>query len=236
MISTRSDFDVDLVDHMGDDRGLADAAWVSTTEELQAAAKTQDDVVGTLGYLMKNRHGTPFEHGAVKLRVCAPIFVWREWHRHRVGFSYNEESGRYKPLKPVFYLPPRDRPTMKVDGWKPGKPKFADEDPEYHDFCRRKSINYETCYRSYVIDLERGVDPGLARVDLPVGVYSSCFVTANPRSLMHFLSLRVHVPTATFPSYPLWEMDQAAQQVEEIFQRSFPVTHHHFVSNGRVAP
>src|SRR5437868_3108295 len=111
---------------MGSDAILAAAAWVSTSAEegLHRAAEKPDDVVGVINYLIKHRHGTPFEHSALTVFVDAPIFVWREWHRHRVGFSYNEESGRYKQLRPKFYLPDRQRPMMKVDGWKPGRPKF----------------------------------------------------------------------------------------------------------------
>src|SRR5688572_28408384 len=122
-----SDISVTPIQSMGSDAMIAAAAWVSTSAEdgLKRAHDNPDDVKGVINYLMKHRHGTPFEHSSMTFRVHAPIFVWREWHRHRIGFSYNEESGRYKQLDPVFYVPDRERPMMKVEGWKPGRPKFT---------------------------------------------------------------------------------------------------------------
>lgn len=187
---------------------------------------------------MKHRHGTPFEHSALTFFVRAPIFVWREWHRHRIGHSYNEESGRYKQLDPVFYIPDRERPMMKVDGWKPGRPKFTrcEDDQVYRCLISNLQAGYERAYYYYQRNLDLGVDPGLARDCLPVGIYSSCWVTVNPRSLMAFLSLRVHEPDAKFVSYPLWEMDMAARACERIFAEGWPITYKAFVNNGRVAP
>lgn len=251
-----SEITVKEIQHMGSDMAIAAAAWVSTSAEAgyQRAVDKPDDVKGVINYLVKNRHGTPFEHGAITLYVHAPIFVWREWHRHRIGFSYNEESARYKTLEPVFYLPAEDRPMIKVDNWKPGKPKFItiaealEEDAKRHPIEQMMNVDtydtlvnnlkddYTRSYGHYLENLAIGIDPGLARDGLNVGIYSSCWVTANPRSLMAFLSLRHHEPTATFPSYPLYEIDQAAQQVEEIFKDRWPITHAAFVANGRVAP
>jgi thymidylate synthase (FAD) len=148
-----SDITVILKDHMGSDARVAEAARVSTQGDaalnpnvvvaLSAIIDDPDHPYGLkalralLGYLMKHRHGSPFEHGALTFIVHAPIFVWREWHRHRIGFAYadygldadtsmsfNEESGRYKKLDPVFYIAPPMRPMYKVENWKPGRPKF----------------------------------------------------------------------------------------------------------------
>lgn len=152
--------------------------------------------------------------------------------------SYNEESGRYRQLDPVFYLPDRERPMMKVDGWKPGRPKFTRcEDEDIYDvLCINLRCAYRTAYESYESNLALGVDPGLARDCLPVGIYSACWVTCNPRSLMAFLSLRVHESEAKFVSYPLWEIDMAARSCEEILKAGWPITHDAFVKNGRVSP
>ena len=236
-ITLTSEITVELVDHMGDDDRIAHAAMVST----KGAARTDVNpmkVAGLISYLMEHRHGTPFEHGAITLFVHAPIFVWREWHRHRIGFSYNEESGRYKTLEPVFYLPPLDRPMMKVDGWKPGRPKFSiSEDTYAHgEVCANLHGVYLKAYDAYLRNLELGIDPGLARDCLPVGIYSSCWVTMNPRSVMAFLSLRTHEPDAKFVSYPLYEIDAAARKVEAIFAELWPMTHAAFIEHGRVAP
>ena len=169
--------------------------------------------------------------------------------------SFNEESARYKTLDPVFYLPDPDRPMMKVDGWKPGRPKFktldqhygVDAAPQiaqrkivaegvYRELCNNLEESYRLAYESYLTNLDLNVDPGLARDCLPVGIYSSCWVTVNPRSLLHFLSLRMHEPNAKAISYPLWEIEQAARKCEAIFAEHWPLTHRAFVENGRVAP
>jgi thymidylate synthase (FAD) len=187
---------------------------------------------------MKHRHGTPFEHSALTFFVHAPIFVWREWHRHRIGFSYNEESARYKQLEPVFYIPERDRPMMKVEGWKPGRPKFlrCDDDENYEALCDNLKVSYRTSYEMYEDNLRRGFDPVLARDCLPVGIYSGCWVTCNPRSLMAFLSLRIHSEDSKFVSYPLYEIQLAAESCESALQQGWPLVHKAFVQNGRVSP
>ncbi len=235
-----SEITVRLIDSMGDDARLAMAAWVSTSAEdgMRRAIEKPDDVTGVINYLLKHRHGTPFEHGTMTFFVHAPVFVWREWHRHRIGFSYNEESGRYKTLDPVFYLPDRERPMMKVDEWKAGRPKFTrcERDETYKSLTDNLANSYGLAYSSYLRNLDLGIDPGLARDCLPVGIYSSCWVTCNPRSLMAFLSLRTHEPDAKQVSYPLWEIDLAARKCEELFAARWPVTHAAFCANGRVAP
>lgn len=251
-----SEITVKLIDKMGDDTRIAAAAWVSTSAEdgIRKAQEEPEKVPGVINYLMKHRHGTPFEHSCLQLFVHAPIFVWREWHRHRIGISYNEESGRYKQLDPVFYIPPRDRPMMKVENWKPGRPKFltieeymSQDHPTqktlensvsifYNDMINDMKKGYEFEYARYIRQLSRNIDPGLARDCLPVGIYSSCWVTMNPRSCMHFLSLRTYDESAKFVSYPLYEIEVAARKVEEIFKQYWPITHAAFVGNGRVAP
>lgn len=235
-----SDITVREIISMGGDSMVVAAAKVSTNglDAVEHVNKDPDGSKGLINYLMKHRHGTPFEHSAITFFVHAPIFVWREWHRHRIGFSYNEESGRYKQLEPTFYLPRRDRPMMQVAGWKPGRPKFLplNDDILYHEFCHLKHLNYKQAYSSYEWALQQGFDPGLARIDLPVGVYSSCWVTCNPRSIMAFLSLRTHHPEATFVSYPLYEIEVAAEAVESIFAEHWPITYQAFVDNGRVGP
>jgi thymidylate synthase (FAD) len=193
---------VRLIDKMGDDARIAMAAWVSTSAEdgLRRAIENPEDVHGIIRYLMRHRHGTPFEAGALQFFVHAPIFVWREWHRHRIGFAYseygtegdpglgmsfNEESARYKTLDPVFYLPDRERPMMKVDGWKPGRPKFThcDNNYVYCELIDNLKRSYIVSYDAYLANLALGIDPGIARDCLPVGIYSSCWVTCNPPTL-----------------------------------------------------
>lgn len=235
-----SEISVRLIQSMGGDHMVVAAAKVSTSgqEALRFAGEMDGNNVGLINYLMKHRHGTPFEHSAVTFFVHAPIFVWREWHRHRIGHSFNEESGRYKQLDPVFYIPDRERPMMKVDGWKPGRPKFlrCEDDAVYDSLCGNLKESYALSYRNYERNLALGIDPGLARDCLPVGIYSSCWVTVNPRSLMAFLSLRTHDEKATFVSYPLYEIEEAARACEALLASGWPVTYSSFLSNGRVGP
>lgn len=240
-IQLKSNVDVKLIQSMGGDHMVVAAAKVSTcgTDAMKFSEQgSAEENKGLINYLMKMRHGTPFEHSAVTFFVHAPIFVWREWHRHRIGFSYNEESGRYKTLDPIFYIPDRDRPMMKVDGWKPGRPKFTqcENDAVFNEIVENLKESYSLAYYAYQKNLALNIDPGLARDCLPLGIYSGCWVTCNPRSLMSFLSMRVHEPEASFPSYPLWEIEMAARLCEDVLRQGWPITHEAFVKNGRVAP
>ena len=243
-----SEITVDLIDSMGSDLSVIRAARVSTVGDACLESE-EGEHAGVINYLMKHRHGTPFEHNCMTFFVHAPIFVWREWHRHRIGFSYNEESGRYKTLEPVFYVPDNTRPMLKAgDNWKPGRPKFrmigtaedgsaTEEDwRKYEDLTNNLRNTYIEAYLAYERNLAMGFDPGLARDCLPVGIYSSCWVTCNARSLMAFLSLRTHEPEADRVSYPLYEIEVAARKCECIFKDLFPTTYAAFVANGRVAP
>jgi thymidylate synthase (FAD) len=246
-----SDITVKPIQSCGSDSTLAAAAKVLEPDAYEDYLKTHEksNVGGLLHYLMQHRHGTPFEHSFMTFFVHAPIFVWREWHRHRIGFSYNEESARYKTLDPVFYIPPRDRPMMKVNGWKPGRPKFktldeARQDNEldfnadytYNQIVDDMKAGYVTEYERYLRQLDRKLDPGLARDNLPVGIYSSCWVSCNPRSLMAFLSLRTHEQDAKMVSYPLYEIEVAARACEAVFAKGWPITYKAFCDYGRVAP
>lgn len=240
-LTLKSNIDVELVQSVGGDHSIVAAAKVSTTgnECLQFNDPTKsEDNSFLINYLVKHRHGSPFEHSLLTFYIYAPIFVWREWHRHRIGFSYNEESGRYKQLDPVFYIPTPDRPMMKVDNWKAGRPKFTkSNDVTYGRLHHNLLESYLFSYRRYEENLALNVDPGIARACLPVGIYSGCWVTCNPRSLMSFLSLRTHEPeSATFVSYPLYEIDMAARSCEKIFAEGWPITYEAFNRNGRVAP
>ena len=261
-IQFKSDVDVELIQSMGGDHMVVAAAKVSTCGDDALAFAKDENAEGNFGlinYLMKHRHGTPFEHSALTFFVRAPIFVWREWQRHRIGFSYNEESARYAVLKPVFYIPDIHRPMMKIEGWKPGRPKFktlaehfgasmddkyvpGDGSPGdrmvlfYNDMTCDMAEGYKSEYARYERQLARGIDPGLARDCLPVGIYSGCWVTCNPRSLMAFLSLRTHDPEATQVSYPLWEIELAARACEKCLEAGWPLTYKAFCENGRVGP
>jgi thymidylate synthase (FAD) len=231
-----SDFAVDYVDHMGSDARVVEA-MLASTKGLAAAEAATDSVEGRLRWIMGERHGGPFEHGAMTFRVHAPVKVWREWHRHRAGWSYSEMSGRYVDLPPDFYLPPPDRPMMRREGFRSSRPVFgAATEEEYEAMSYALRSGYIDAYGTYETLLAQGVDRGLARDVLGVGIYSVCYVTCNPRSLMHFLELRTEEKAARRPSKPLWEIAKCAKKLEAIFAERWPITHSLWDQNGRMAP
>jgi thymidylate synthase (FAD) len=231
---------VKLVQSMGDDMSVIEAARVSTTltsdtlRDTSVAVDLSGKDLGLINYLMRDRHGTPFEHNAFTFFVEAPIFVFREFMRHRIA-SYNEESGRYKELNPVFYVPNEDRKLIQVG--KPGAYTFEDGTAEQQMMVSNSTKRVaEEAYSEYQRMLEAGVAREVARAVLPVSIYSSMFVTMNARALMNFLSLRTVREGTTFPSYPQREIEMVAEEMEELFATIMPVTYETFNRNGRVAP
>ena len=231
-ITLRSDFDVELVDCMGSDEFICKAARVST---LGAASIDSSESAGLIGYLMSNRHGSPFEHNSMVFRISGPIFMWREFMRHRIGVSYNEESGRYKVLDGVFYIPPPERNLIQIG--KPGHYRFEPGTPEqYAMLINDLAYSYKIAWDRYTRQLDNGIAKEVARMLLPVATYSTAYVTVNARSMMNFLSLRTKHEDATFPSSPQWEINEIANQMEEYFEDLFPLTWKSFDESGRVAP
>lgn len=228
----RTDFDVVLVECAGSDELICKAARVST---LGAASLETTESAGLIKFLMANRHGSPFEHSMLMFRITAPIVVWREFMRHRVGVSYNEQSGRYMELEPVFYVPAPERPTDQVG--KPGNYEFVAGTKEQYNLMMESLVtSYRMSWLQYQTQLDFGIAKEVARFCLPVAIYSTAYVTMNPRSLMHFLSLRTKHEDSKFPSFPQWEINQVANQMEEIFAEKFPLTQQAFHSLGRVSP
>lgn len=231
-MTIRCDMTTDLVDSMGSDDSIVKAMLVSTQAEDALEATASE---GRINFLMKNRHGTPFEHASMTFFIEAPIFVFREFHRHRVGWSYNEVSGRYRQLDPTFYVPGRDRPLVQQG--KPGAYEFVPGDVEQQRQAIVKLTTvYQHAYMTYEDMLGMGIAKEVARACLPVGIYTAMFATCNPRSLMHFLGLRTKHDLSKFPSFPQYEIEQVAQGMEQHFARLFPLTYRSFCLNGRVCP
>jgi thymidylate synthase (FAD) len=233
----RQDVTVELVRGSAGDADVLFAARVSTLGEqsLDELRKDPERSAGLINYLMRDRHGTPFEHNSMTFFVSAPIFVFREFQRHRVGFSYNEESGRYRELEPVFYVPGPERKL--VQRGRPGKYEFFDGSPEQHHLVTEAmETSYRQAYAAYREMLEAGIAREVARSVLPVGLFSSMYVTCNARSLMAFLSLRTRDDRATVPSFPQREIEMVAERMEALWAAKMPLTHAAFNTNGRVAP
>jgi thymidylate synthase (FAD) len=235
-----SDITVELVKDSAHDADIVFAARVSTEGERSKDVTNNGIIVpeskdaGLINYLMRERHGSPFEHSYFTFYVKAPIFVWREHMRHRIA-SYNEESGRYRVLDPEFYIPPRDRKLQQIG--KTGHYEFVDgTDSQYAILATTIRRNCESAYVDYLQLLNNGIAKEVARMILPVNIYSSAYVTMNARALMNFLSLRRHVEGAHFPSYPQREIELVAEEYEKYFAKIMPITHEAFEKNGRVAP
>ena len=229
MIEYSSDIYVKLVRSMASDDMVIQAAQVSSKGE-----NNPDTVPERLiNALLKGRHGSPFEHTAFTFFIEAPIFVFREWQRHRIS-SFNEMSGRYTELKPKFYSPSVERGVINV-GTKM-KPVFVNHLEAAMDIQAILNHQSSTAWEHYQYMLNAGIANEVARMALPVNVYSQMYWTVNARSLMNFLSLRVESDDSTFRSYPQYEIDLAARKVERNFQEQMPITHKAFVQNGRVAP
>lgn len=232
-IQFKSEMTVKLINSMASDSAVAMAARVSTigSDSLNETDPAKD--AGLINYLMRDRHGSPFEHNAFTFFVEAPLFVFREFQRHRIA-SYNEESGRYTELKPVFYVPNADRKLVQVG--KPGAYTFTEGDYAQTMMVPAELMRTsDDAYLSYKRMLSQGIAREVARMALPLNIYSSMYVTMNARSLMNFLSLR-SLEQGTYPSFPQFEIADVATQMELIFSEKMPITHDCFVKNGRVAP
>ncbi|MFJ8234093.1 FAD-dependent thymidylate synthase [Streptomyces sp. NPDC094448] len=233
----RSDVTVELVKHSAADSDVLWAARVSTAGEqsLDELKKDPERSKGLINFLMRDRHGSPFEHNSMTFFISAPILVFREFMRHRAGWSYNEESGRYRELQPVFYVPGQDRKLVQEG--RPGKYVFIDGSPEQHKIVSEAmEDSYRRSYETYQEMLAAGIAREIARSVLPVGLFSSMYATCNARSLMHFLGLRTQHEQAKVPSFPQREIEMVGEQMERHWAQLMPLTYQAFNANGRIAP
>jgi thymidylate synthase (FAD) len=209
---------------MADDLSVVNGARVSFARRKETMDESDE---GLIRFLMRDRHGTPFEHNAFRFHVRCPIFVAREWFRHRVG-SFNEFSMRYARATDDFYVPEPDDVRTQVG--KPGAYSFEPVEPETAESTRDElRAVYDAAYEAYERLVEQGVARELARVVLPVGAYTEFYWTVNARALMNFISLRA-ADTAQR------EIRRYAEACERFFAERMPVTHAAFVASGRVAP
>lgn len=206
------------------DISVVNAARVSFAQKTDVMTEGDEKV---LRFLMRERHGSPFEHNFFSFRVKAPIFVFREWMRHRIS-SFNEMSGRYTKLLEEFYLPELDQVREQVG--KPGSYKFSKLDPETAKKTRTiLSREYKDAWDAYQEMIDLGVAKEVARIVLPVATYSQMIWSVNARSLMNFLSLRNHKDAQ-------YEIRVYGEAIEELFESQMPITYSAFIENGRRAP
>lgn len=198
------------------DLDVARAAWVSQDQSAHQKEGQPGRVEGLVRFLWRNRHTSPFEHGQFTFIVNTPIFVAREFMRHRT-FSYNEVSGRYTVLDRAYYLPSASRPMLQ-DG-KVGSYTFTPAPAELSatviDTIRQSTLAADQAYRRL---LDLGVAREVARDVLPVNTMTTFWATVNPLNLMRFLDLRT-------ADDALYEIREVADQMEACFAKAMPITH-----------
>jgi thymidylate synthase (FAD) len=223
---------IEVLDHgfvrldasMADDLSVVNGARVSFARRKTEMDESDEALIR---FLMRDRHGSPFEHNSFRFHVRCPIFVAREWFRHRIG-SFNEFSLRYAKATDDFYVPePED---VRTQVGKPGAYTFERVGDELAEQTREElQAVYEQAYAAYERLVESGVARELARSVLPVGAYTQFYWTVNARSLMNFVSLRNS-------EFAQLEIRRYAEAVETFFAGKMPSTHAAFVANDRVAP
>ena len=212
---------VKLIETWGSDERIVEAARMSTNKGFLGwgtEEKPGDEKL--LKYLYDHKHNTPFEMAGMIVEVQAPIFVFREWHRHRTQ-SYNELSARYTPLPNMNYVPTIERCliggghlTKQAGTIKEAEPLTEYESEEFRRGINCIYENLESCYQAY---LKKGIPKELARIILPVGRYSRMIASANLRNWLAFLTLRLAVEAQ-------WEIRQYANSVGIFTSQAFPRT------------
>jgi thymidylate synthase (FAD) len=203
---------VSLVQHVGDDKMIVNAARVSFGGDSAAPLTARDQKL--IAYLLKERHGSPFEHNLITFKVVCPIFVDRQMVRHRVGVSKNEISGRYVEVTERVYQPQAFRRQA------PSNRQASVADDGTLDQTAASEVwaeAWRSSYGAYVRLLELGVTREQARGVLPQALYTESYYTFNIRSLLHFLSLRDHDGAQ-------YETRLYAQAMGVLTEPLFPVT------------
>lgn len=204
---------VRLVESMGSDLSIVRNARVSYDAEWRAGDDEGKDAK-LLSYLIKNKHTSPFESCVFTFEIKAPIFVFRQWHRHRT-WSFNEISARYAELPEEFYVPAVDQITTQSASNKQMRTdQVHPHAHHYQDFIRRAN---KAAFAAYHEMLNEGIPRELARSVLPVGTYSHMFATVDLHNLMHFLKLRLH-------SHSQYEIRVYAQAMLDLIEPIVPVS------------
>lgn len=205
------------------DLSVVNAARVSFAKKSYSMKESDEKLIL---FLMKNRHGTPFEHNYFRFHVKCPIFVAREWFRHRIS-SFNEMSMRYHQPEIEFYLP--DVSDFRTQVGKPGNYSFEGfEDDGLAEYLQNKmALSYSLAKETYEQLIAKGLAKELARCVLPVATYTEFYWSLNARSLMNFISLRNS-------DHAQSEIREYAIAMEEMFEATMPITYTSFISCNRV--
>jgi len=203
---------VRLVEHMGNDLSIVRSARVSYDAEWRAGADDGKDAK-LIDYLVKNHHTSPLECVQFTFEVKAPIFVFRQWHRHRT-WSFNEVSARYSELPEEFYIPELSQITTQSTSNK--QMRTGTEHPRAQDIQDITSRQCAFAFQAYHQLIEMGCPRELARGVLPVNTYSRMFATVDLHNLAHFSKLRLH-------EHAQYEIRVYAQALLDLIQPIVPV-------------
>ncbi len=204
---------VRLVEHMGSDLSIVRNARVSYDAEWRTG-KDEGKDAKLLNYLVKNRHTSPFESCVFTFEVKAPIFVFRQWHRHRT-WSFNEISARYAELPEEFYVPELNQITTQSED---NKQMRTDEvHPRANLMAEAIESRCTEAFATYKLLIEDGCPRELARSILPVGTYSHMFATVDLHNLMHFLKLRLN-------SHSQYEIRVYAEAMLKLIEPIVPIS------------
>ena len=210
-IEFKSDVTVELIDMMGSEQRIVQAARVST----KGAHAEAQEAKGLVKFLVREKHEVPLEHCVMTFRIHAPIFVTRQILKHRMT-NISEESGRYRELDPVFYVPAPDRKVRQVG--KTGDYEFVED---WHTYSIAEDLIDDSSYAAwdnYSVMIEGGVAKEVARTVLPTNLYSTLYMTINLRSALNFIALR----TARYGSHPQHEIALVGEQVRDVLAEHFP--------------
>lgn len=211
---------------MADDLSVVNAARVSFAKQKESGELSEADK-GLINFLMREKHGTPFEHNSFRFHIKTPIFVAREWFRHRIG-SFNEFSARYSEVPNDFFVPELNDVRGQVG--KPGSYTFETLDASIaKDVVTWIDDANAQAYKVYQDLIDLGVAKEQARVVLPVSMYTQFYWTVNARALMNFLSLRTHDTAQR-------DIRFYADAVYALVAPVMPVTFEAWENNGRVTP
>ena len=208
----RSDMGVTLIDHMGSDRMVAEAARVSTL----GLDNNREKYVGLVRALMRDKHWSPFMHPQMTIAFEVPLFVRSQMVTH-YSLARSEFSMRYSEARPEFWVPAADRPLVQVG-------KALDYRREMGDEGQIRAVKYHLRegarqdWNSYRTMLDYGIAAEVARTVLPQSTYTTLWLTGNLRSWLSFLDNRLD-------PHAQWETQEVGTKVAEIFAERFPVTY-----------
>lgn len=203
---------VRLVDYMGTDGAIVQAARVSYGKGTKKVSRDRE----LIRYLLGHRHTSPFEMVEFKFHVKLPIFVARQWIRHRTA-NVNEYSGRYSVMKEEFYRPDRDQIRFQSEVNKMGRSEDSVPDELMNDFLSHEEGSQKSAYEKYHEFIEAGLARELARINLPLSLYTEWYWKIDLHNLLHFLRLRMD-------HHAQYEIQQYGRVMGEIVKAACPIT------------